>query len=83
MKKDDALNLIKQGQAYMRERGIDNQVAAMDLSFKSLEAWDIVRENIKELALDYLAEDDYNDGIRFGLLLAYKEILKQLKEIED
>ena len=54
---------------------------ALDMAIKNLEAWEKVKAEIDQKQYDFMADKDYDEGVRFGLMLAY-QIIDKYKESE-
>jgi hypothetical protein len=50
---------------------------------KQTDALDKIRAEIDQKQYDFMADKDYDDGIRFGLMLAYQIIDKYKAESDD
>ena len=64
---------------------IGEQVDALEMAIKALERepiLDKIRAEIYLKQYDFMANKDYDEGIRFGLMLAYQIIDKYRKEAE-
>ena len=63
----------------------DEVYEALDIAIKSLEQepiLDKIRAEIAQKQYDFMANTDYDEGVRFGLMLAY-QILDKYKESEE
>lgn len=59
-------------------------ITALEMAIKSLEAWEKVKAEIDQKQYDFMADKDYDEGVRFGLMLAYQIIDKYIEsEVPD
>lgn len=59
---------------------------ALDMAIKALEQEDVldkIRAEIEQKQYDFMDDKDYDEGIRFGLMLAYQTVDKYNTESED
>lgn len=83
---EEAINIISQ--MIKDEEGFlsDNTVEAHKMAIKALEqepVLDKIRAEIEQEQDDFMDDKDYDEGVRFGLMLAYQIIDKYKAESEE
>lgn len=56
---------------------------AFETAISSLKGWKNVRAEIYDKLSDYMLVNDYNDGLRFGLMLSFQIIEKYFPDFEE
>lgn len=70
--------VLKGKESFMNKACVSNEVCEHD----KLQLLDQIKADIEKQQYDYMDNKDYDNGVRFGLMLAYKIINKYKKEIE-
>jgi len=74
-------NLIVLGCMYSHTDFYDEETAgALKMAIKSLEAWEKVKEEIKDLDLGFV-DEEYRAGVAYGIMKITKIIDKHLAEV--
>jgi len=55
---------------------------ALEMAIKSLEAWEKVKAEIKDLDLGFV-DEEYRAGVSYGIMKTTQIINKHLKEVEN
>lgn len=69
-----AINSLEVDEAY--------QLEYEHIPYITLDELKEIGEGIDQKQYDYMADKDYDEGIRFGLMLAYQSIDKKISELE-
>ncbi len=78
--------IVTKKDKYCVTKQVEKAVVATDKAILKADVMNTlkeIREEIDQRQYSYMADKDYDEGIRFGLMLAYQSIDKKISELED
>ena len=90
MSREEAIKELQESHDIMRSYDIDESesrlMTALDMAIKALEqepVLDKIKAEIEQKQYYFMDDKDYDEGIRFGLMLAYQTVDKYKTESEE
>lgn len=81
-REEKAIDLLDNLIGFIEDNHGSDYDEAFKIAIKALKAIEDIKSEIDNKQYDFMANKDYDEGARFGLMLAYQIIDKHMKEGE-